>query len=86
MLSCLFFFAPLTFFSHYVFQITDKMAMFNYMRNMTADLVDCEALRQAAFSIDGWSGFSGRAITEKRAKHTQAIEQENRELEARRAV
>ncbi len=62
------------------------MKMFIYMRAMTANLWDADAMTQHAFSIDGYSGFKSRDITEKRVRYLDDVRLETEAREKRRGV
>ena len=69
-----------------ILKITDKMKMFIYMRGMTAELWDAETLQKNAFSIDGWSGFKGKDVLEKRLRYLDDVKVETQKREARYGV
>ena len=60
--------------------------MFTFMREMTASLWDVDALQKHAFSIDGWSGFKGRDVQEKRLRYLEDVRIETEARNARRGV
>ena len=62
------------------------MAVMTQLRTYTANLIDFDALSRTAFSIDGWSGFSGKDISDKRDYYYEQIEIETQAMERRRQV
>lgn len=59
---------------------TDKMELFQFMKNLAKNCFDINALTKAAFQMDGWTGFSQKSIDEKRLRWNAVVRKELEEL------
>ena len=69
-----------------ILKITDKMKLFIFMRNMTAELWDADTLQKLAFNIDGWSGFKTSDMQQKRLRYLDDVKAETKQREDRYGV